>query len=189
MSTRLYFAYGSNLHPTRLMERIPSARLVARARLDGHVLRYHKRGACGSGKCNAFYTGDSRDHVLGAAYRLSQHEKHRLDTFEGEGYLCRDITIEMDGGRDIAFAYIAVGHFIDNALQPYAWYHALVTAGARYLAFPESYIANYLDVNTQADPDRERRARHMELLARMERAMKNATHGVDVSLARNPARR
>jgi len=188
MSTLLYFAYGSNLHPTRLIERVASARLLAPARLGGHVLKYHKRGACGSGKCNAFYTGDSGDQVLGAVYRLSHHEKDQLDAFEGEGYLCREITIEMDQGYETAFAYIAVSHFIDDALQPFEWYRALVTAGARYLAFPERYIANYIRVNTQVDPDRERHTRHVALLSRMERAMADAAHGADFSLARNPSR-
>jgi len=180
MSTLLYFAYGSNLHPTRLMERVPSARLLAPARLPGYVLKYHKRGACGSGKCNAFYTGDTRDQVLGAVYRLSRHEKDQLDAFEGKGYLCREITIEMDRGHETAFAYIAVNHFIDDALKPFEWYRALVAAGARFLAFPKRYIANYVSVNAQVDLDRERHARHVALLSRMERVMADAAHGEDV---------
>ena len=53
----LYFAYGSNLHPTRLGDRAPSVELVGTAVLEGHALRFHKRGADGSGKCNALATG------------------------------------------------------------------------------------------------------------------------------------
>ena len=52
-ATLLYFAYGSNLHPERLRERVPSAESLGVARLEAHVLRFHKRGRDGSGKCDA----------------------------------------------------------------------------------------------------------------------------------------
>ena len=40
--TRLYFAYGSNLHPPRLRARTPSARALGRADLEGYRLLFHK---------------------------------------------------------------------------------------------------------------------------------------------------
>lgn len=47
-----YFAYGSNLCVRRLRRRVPSARALGPARLDGWTLRWHKRGEDGSGKCS-----------------------------------------------------------------------------------------------------------------------------------------
>ena len=49
----LYFAYGSNLSSARMAARVPSARVVARAQLPGHALRFHKVGRDGSAKCDA----------------------------------------------------------------------------------------------------------------------------------------
>jgi hypothetical protein len=39
-----YFAYGSNLHPLRLQERVPSAALLGWTHLHGWELRFDKRG-------------------------------------------------------------------------------------------------------------------------------------------------
>ena len=48
-----YFAYGSNLHPQRFQERVPSGKFLALAALTRHTLLFHKRGQDGSSKCNA----------------------------------------------------------------------------------------------------------------------------------------
>jgi len=167
MTTLLYFAYGSNLHPVRLTARVPSARFIACASLTGHVLKYHKRGACGSGKCNAFPTGNAQDVVLGAIYQIAEHEKRLLDAHEGEGYACHDLQIEVEQATRTAFAYIASDAFIDDTLRPYTWYQALVERGARYQSFPDTYIETYISIASHPDPDPARHARHRELLARM----------------------
>lgn len=51
-NTLHYFAYGSNLHPYRLIQRVPNARLVATTRLDGYGVSFSKRSHDGSSKCN-----------------------------------------------------------------------------------------------------------------------------------------
>ena len=51
--TFYYFAYGSNLLTCRLRQRTPSARVVDRAILRQHELRWHKAATDGSGKCDA----------------------------------------------------------------------------------------------------------------------------------------
>ena len=78
----LYFAYGSNLHPLRLRARVPSSRLVGRAKLRGHALRCHKKSLFdGSGKCDAYPTGREDDCVLGAVFTLDAAERPVLDGF------------------------------------------------------------------------------------------------------------
>ena len=46
----LYFAYGSNLCANRMLERVPSARVIAPARVDDRQLSLGKQGRDGSGK-------------------------------------------------------------------------------------------------------------------------------------------
>jgi len=48
----LYAAYGSNLHPDRLKQRVPSARLCGPSVVEGWGLRFHKRGQDESSKCD-----------------------------------------------------------------------------------------------------------------------------------------
>ncbi|MDH3909632.1 MAG: gamma-glutamylcyclotransferase, partial [Gammaproteobacteria bacterium] len=50
-STSLYAAYGSNLHPRRLRERIKSATLRGTSFLHKYTLQFHKRGQDRSAKC------------------------------------------------------------------------------------------------------------------------------------------
>ena len=167
MSTVLYFAYGSNLHPVRFRERLPCARLVATASLNQHVLRYHKRGMCGSGKCNAFHTGKMEDRVLGAIYEINLTEKSALDGFEGDGYTWQAVQLTVHGTLHEAFAYVAEASFIDDSLRPYSWYQSLVAQGARFHGFPLSYIEKFISVNSISDPNAARQKRHLKLLARM----------------------
>ncbi|MEH6728397.1 MAG: gamma-glutamylcyclotransferase family protein, partial [Hyphomicrobiales bacterium] len=77
------FSYGSNLLLARLKARVPSARFIGKAALPGHVLRWHKPGSDGSGKCDAFHTNDSADHLWGGIFEIDTAHKHFLDAAEG----------------------------------------------------------------------------------------------------------
>jgi len=74
-----YFAYGSNLHPPRLRERTPSARVRGKALLRGYRLKLHKRGRDLSAKCDAARTGRREDLVRGVVYRIARGERRLLD--------------------------------------------------------------------------------------------------------------
>lgn len=162
-----YFAYGSNLHPERLRERVPSSRAVAVAELDGHVLRFHKRGRDDSGKCSILPSNRPRNQVYGMVYRMAAAEQANLDRAEGlgVGYLRVELTVRIDGTPRPVFSYRAQDEHIDDALAPFAWYHQLVLAGARHHGLPAAYIAAIEAIATQPDPDRERHARHARLLS------------------------
>lgn len=166
MSTLYYFAYGSNLHPERLRERVPSSRALAVAELDGHLLRFHKRGRDGSGKCSILPSGRPQDRVFGVVYRMAAAERILLDRAEGlgAGYRRIELIVRVDGMPRPVFSYRAQDEYIDEALLPFTWYRRLVLAGARHHGLPAAYVAAIEAIAARPDPDRERHARHERLL-------------------------
>lgn len=162
-----YFAYGSNLHPVRLTERVPSAELIGVARHPDHALTFHKRSHDGSSKCNMHYTGSGC--VYGAIYRLDPDHKNELDKFEGKGfgYIDIQIAIECNGSQYACFTYIAQESHIVGRLKPYDWYKRLVILGAQYLKLSESYVASIESVESIDDPDSVRKQTNEGLIQRI----------------------
>lgn len=160
-----YFAYGSNLHPMRLMERVPSAKLIGTATHPGHRLTFHKKSDDGSSKCNMFNSRSESDQVFGAIYGLKPEHKDALDTFEGKGYgyIDNQIMLCHEGTAYTCFTYLAQQSHIVDDLKPYHWYKKLVVLGANYLSFPSSYISSVEEVASVEDPDPKRR-KEKELL-------------------------
>jgi gamma-glutamylcyclotransferase len=161
------YAYGSNLCIERLRARTPSASVVATGTVAGHALRWHKRCPDGSGKCDAFFTGDDSDHVWGAVYELSPGDKVVLDRFEGLGhdYFEKLVAVRTAEGRELeAIAYVANPALYDHSARPFRWYKAYVTTGARQHGFPEEYLALLEAIEERDDADAERHARESETL-------------------------
>ena len=152
-----YFAYGSNLHPMRLGERVPSAELIGVAKHPKHSLTFHKKSNDGSSKCNMF-NSDS-DLIYGAIYKLKPEHKNELDKFEGKGYVYIDNQIMLKHNRNeyTCFTYLAQQSHIVDSLKPYHWYKKLVILGAQYLEFPDAYISSIEAVESMEDPDSTRR--------------------------------
>lgn len=106
MTTTLkYFAYGSNIHPTRFRARASSSCILCTALLPGYSLKFHKRGGDGSGKCNAIFTGSERDALFGVIYQIPLDEKTRLDEIEGveRGYRQVEIKISVPNTAHLVF--------------------------------------------------------------------------------------
>lgn len=163
--TLYYLAYGSNLHPLRLQERVPSAALVRVLRLPDYRLAFHKRSVDGSGKCNLLPSAGDCAHA--ALYRLSAPEKVLLDRFEGVGYDAVELALTLDGEPIRPFVYLAHPSHVEERLAPYHWYKALVLAGAQHLQFPIAYIEQLRAVHSCQDPDLTRRRQHEALLERL----------------------
>jgi len=107
VTTRLrYFAYGSNLLPERLRERVPSACLFGSGYVNGRTLRFHKLGGDGSGKCDCHATGDPNDRLWGAVYEMDAHEKPDLDAVEGPGYTAIEVEVSLSSSRLTAYTYV-----------------------------------------------------------------------------------
>jgi gamma-glutamylcyclotransferase len=161
-----YFAYGSNLHPARLTERVEFASLVASAQVFGYQLKFHKLGQDDSAKCNLWHTGRSPDSVYGAIYTLASRHKPLLDEFEGKGsgYDDCEILVPHDGKTLRCFTYLAQKAYIMDSLKPYDWYKQLVVRGAHYLDFPDYYLQKLDAVVSHRDPDSLREQTHRFLL-------------------------
>lgn len=149
-----YAAYGSNLHPIRLGDRLPSARLLGTGHRQDWSLRFHKRSVDASGKCSIV---PGTDGVHFAIFDISDDDKLKLDRIEGvgSGYMATSLNIPPFG--DCA-TYISETPYVDEALRPYDWYREFVLAGANFHGFPDDYVARIAAVRAIPDPDTERSA-------------------------------
>lgn len=164
MSTALYFAYGSNMMTARLQARCPSARPAGVAFAENHWLTFWKKGRDGSGKGHlATSPGLAQPGVL---FTLSPNDLIALDGFEGAGYGYRradDFTIRLKDTGEIMQAATYIATHLDETLQPYDWYLALIVAGAREHAFDEEIVRDLSATACREDPDRTRASRHEAL--------------------------
>lgn len=164
-STSLYAAYGSNLHPRRLRERIKSATLRGTSFLHKYTLQFHKRGQDLSAKCGFSDCGQGM-HV--AVYEIDDADRGILDGIEGvgKGYDVDEISVP---GFGKCFTYVAARTHIDDLLRPFDWYHEMVLLGCLTHAFPAAYCERIAAVPVIEDPDpirRNRNWRTVELLRR-----------------------
>lgn len=158
----LYAAYGSNLHPRRLMARTPSARSHVTRALSGWKLAFRKHGSDGSAKCD-IAAGTALDEVWLGIYRIDAAEMPILDAVEGvgKGY-CRT-TLELEGLGEVV-TYRAQPEYVRDDLLPFGWYHRFVLEGARMQGFPAAYLEALAAVATQPDPDQERAQANARIL-------------------------
>jgi len=164
-----YFAYGSNLHPMRLIERVPSAELVDVVPLRQYRLAFEKKSQDGSSKCNLVRSDEKSDTVYGAIYHIDSSHKQTLDGFEGRGhgYLDDSLTVELQGKAYSCFTYFAQTSHIEHDLMPYHWYKNLVVLGAKHLQFPDVYVRSIQMIESVEDPDETRREHHNQLIEKM----------------------
>lgn len=161
--TLRYAAYGSNLHPVRLKERIPCAEFIGTGFVPDWSLHFHKRSQDGSGKCNIMPGGHG---VYVAVFEISYRGKSRLDVIEGIGNGYVDAIIDVPQYRQCC-TYLAHDSFIDDRLQPYDWYRDLVLYGCRKHRFPTGYKSKIAKLAATIDPDSARRSSNQQLLARL----------------------
>jgi hypothetical protein len=142
----VYFAYGPNMSTTFTQERMPGCKPLGIATLPGHELRFHKRDADRSGKCNAFASNDD-SRVIGVLFRFDASKRAELDRAEGvdDGYEPAMVTVVNDKGRRRkVLTYLATADEIDDNLRPYGWYRDSVIAGGVEHGLPADYIAEHI---------------------------------------------
>jgi gamma-glutamylcyclotransferase len=146
---------------SRLRERVPSAQALGCHALKEHDLRFHKSSKDGSGKCNAFYTGDDGDIVFGALFEICPSEKPVLDRAEGLGYGYEEKSVAVlasDGSSLEAMTYIAIK--INEHLKPYSWYVNHVLVGAVEASLSDDYVQWKISaIESIQDVDKERDAK------------------------------
>ncbi len=157
------FAYGSNLSSARMRQRVPSARFVTVAMLPAHRLRFHKIGRDDSAKCDAAWSGNSDDCVIGVVYEFDAAEKPALDRAEGlgAGYEEKAVELRTPQGKLDALMYYATK--VDDRMKPYRWYREHVLIGARERRLPRDYVARIAAVEAIDDPDVARSERELAI--------------------------
>ena len=163
-----YAAYGFNLHPIRLSDRVPSAKLIGKGILEGKDLRFHKRSKDGSGKCNI--VDDDKQQVYVAVYEIDESEKPALDNAEGVGYGYRTEEVKVVEFGE-CFTYIAEDSYIDDSLKPYTWYKEMLLVGCENLEVPMTYINRIRGVDADEDLEKQRQAKNMKLVVRAKKGI------------------
>ncbi len=162
MSALYYFTYGSNMSTRRLSARVSTAKKLCTAYLPAHQLRFHKRGMDDSAKCDAHYTGNPDDLVIGVLFEIPAADKPALDRHEGPGYESKQVTVQAeDGAMMDAFTYVAL--HIDKAMRPYHWYKEHVLTGAREHRLPDDYISTIELIGSIDDNDMARIERELNI--------------------------
>ena len=141
--TFLYFAYGSNMNPERIRQRIPDVRPVGRATLMGWRLVERR------------YADIERARgcrVEGVLYLVTTTELHRLDSYEGYPniYNCVRVIVhaELMGNRETRYRVPAFTYAMTERTRheregkPYPEDYRIVCAtGARYWGLPNGFGA------------------------------------------------
>ena len=171
-------AYGSNLHPFRLTQRVPSATPIGVVSMPGKRLAFHKRSDDGSGKCLFYELESTEDTMYGVAYEIDMAEKPILDDLEGlnKGYNEQQVSVTLNGATHHSLVYVAASTHINPTLVPYTWYKDMVVLGARYHGLPADYIAKIESVVAVPDHNPKRAASRATIVENM-RAI-NASQGV-----------
>lgn len=158
----LYAAYGSNLHPVRIQQRTPSAKLLGTGAIADMALRFHKRGYRDfSGKCNIVPCSHSHVHV--AIYDISTAEMSWLDRHEGAGAGYNRAIVSVNGFGECV-SYIAAAPHIDERLSPFFWYKELVVMGCEKMRFPLGYIRAIRAIPAVRDLNKDRRNTHTQIV-------------------------
>ena len=98
----LYFAYGSNMSSRRLLARVPSARALGLAKLDGFTWCCNKLGKDGSGKANLMSQDGAQ--VFGVLYEIKSKHWKQLDRLE-LGYQRIEVEVEQAGEKRSVWSY------------------------------------------------------------------------------------
>lgn len=145
----------------RLRERVPSSERIGVFTLAEHSLRFHKvSNKDGSGKCDALFTGNPEDYVIGALFEISDSEKDALDRAEGLGYGYQEKKVFVCNEQEKsleAVTYYATN--TDPTLLPYSWYLHHVIYGAKETGVPTAYLDVIKATRCEEDPDKVRDAK------------------------------
>lgn len=167
MSELFYLAYGSNLHPVRIGERIPSAQLIGTTSVPGFRLTFSKRGADQSGKGHIHDTDNKQSQIFAAIYKIGEEHKQTLDAIEGPGYASQSVAVRWKNRFINCFAYVGENSHLDESLKPFHWYKSLVILGAQFNQLPNDYIRTIQQVESVEDSDPERRRHNDTLISRI----------------------
>lgn len=136
---RLYFAYGTNMHPEQMyQQRCPGSHFLMRGEIhDRRLVFQHRSEQWGGGVAGMVYSeGDS---VWGAAFWVSDRHWAELDRLEGKpaGYRRIRVPVRTHFGIFCMESYNTVPG--DECL-PSSRYMAHIIEGAEFFGLPQQYI-------------------------------------------------
>lgn len=151
------------MYTGRIRARAASAIPIAIGYISRRKVAFHKRGADGSGKADAAYTGSDGDSVWGVVFSLSRQHKSVLDDHES-GYRVEQVAVTAKSETFTASIYVARAQSIDASLEPYCWYHRFVLNGALQHRLPSTYVERLKAIKTVTDRDKARQQMNSQIL-------------------------
>ncbi len=141
----LYFAYGSNLEPRQMELRCPGHRMLCRAILHDHALRFHGSDRVWGGAVATIeHTPGAMVH--GVVFELTAAEFAVLDRYEGSLgpdhpdtlYDRVQLPVELEHGESVeVFTYIMRPHPPGRPSRAYRW---AILVGMRHYSLPVTAI-------------------------------------------------
>ncbi|TMK86435.1 MAG: gamma-glutamylcyclotransferase [Actinobacteria bacterium] len=132
----LYFAYGANMDPHHMQRRVPDARSVSPARLDGFRLAFNVYSTEWEGGA-ANIELDEGEHVWGVLWEVPEHQAGGLDAFQGHPTFFRreDVVANGPDGPVVAWTY-RVAHQEGSYVRPTDEYLRLLHSAVRLHGLP-----------------------------------------------------
>jgi gamma-glutamylcyclotransferase (GGCT)/AIG2-like uncharacterized protein YtfP len=144
-----YFAYGSNMDPRHMTERVPGAQVEGPCRLEGFRLQFNIYSTeWRGGAANLELDPDA--HVWGVLWEIPEEECGGLDAFQGHPIFFRreDVVVEGPSGPVLAWTY-RVAHQQGSYVRPTDAYLRLIYAAIRVNGLPPEAME---DVDRAARP-------------------------------------
>ena len=151
------------MYTGRIRARAASAIPIAIGYVSRRKLVFHKRGADGSAKADAAYTGSDGDRVWGVVFSLTRQHMSVLDDHES-GYGVDQVAVIAKSETLSASIYVARAQSIDASLEPYCWYHRFVLYGALEHRLPSTYVERLKTIKTVTDRDKARHQMNSQFL-------------------------
>jgi gamma-glutamylcyclotransferase (GGCT)/AIG2-like uncharacterized protein YtfP len=132
----LYFAYGANMDERHMQGRVPGARPVGPARLDGFRLAFDVYSTEWEGGA-ANLEPDEDGRVWGVLWEIPAEETGGLDAFQGHPTFFRreDVVVQGPSGPTMAWTY-RVAHQERSYVRPTDEYLRVLTSAVRVHGLP-----------------------------------------------------
>lgn len=134
----LYFAYGSNLDAPQMIDRCPSAVMVATGTLNGYRLTFSGWSHGRNGGVANVRRSKKGGKVRGILWEISAEDLRTLDAYEGyptQYDRKRRIVVDRHGRRRKAWVYYMTGRRDDA--RPSMNYYTLIAAAYQVLGFSQ----------------------------------------------------
>ena len=131
-----YFAYGSNMSSSHLVQRISSTTAIGRAALSDWCVTFNKKSKDGSGKANLLYKPGFV--TWGSLYEMSFDEITKLDKIE-KCYNRITIKVIKDNGELVEAETYISDYLIERPIA-FDSYKQMLISGAIEHHLPPEYI-------------------------------------------------